>query len=81
METIKQAYRVDRKEISYLRFIFEGYDGIAVIKTVDPQRGFVLFYIAPGCEDDVETILNDLKREIMIERIPLERFIPDELEL
>ena len=67
METIKKYYRVDRKEISFLRFIFEAYDGIAVLETVDPKSGRVVFHISPGCEGDVEMILQDLKNDIMIE--------------
>ena len=67
LETTKQYYRVDRSEISYLRFIFEAYDGIAVVKTVDAQKGIIVLHIAPGCEDDVEYVLQDLKKEIMIE--------------
>jgi hypothetical protein len=67
METIKKFYRVDRKEISYLRFIFEAYDGIAVLKTTDSNSGRVEFHIAPGCESDVEMILQNLKNDIMIE--------------
>ncbi len=81
METIKQAYRVDRKEISFLRFIFEGYDGVAVIKTIDSQKGIILLYIAPGCEDDAGMILKDLQKEIVMERLPLESFMPNDLEL
>ncbi len=67
METIKKYYRVDRREICFLRFIFEAYDGIAMLTTVDPDAGFVTFYISPGCEEDVEMILQDLKNDIMIE--------------
>ncbi|MBW2200655.1 MAG: DUF4911 domain-containing protein [Deltaproteobacteria bacterium] len=67
METTKKYYRVDRKEISFLRFIFEAYDGIAVLETTDPKSGRVVFHISPGCEGDVEMILQDLKNDIMIE--------------
>ena len=67
METTKRYYRVDRREIAYLRFIFEAYDGIAVVKTVDARKGIVALHVAPGCDDDVEYVLQDLKREIMIE--------------
>ncbi len=66
METIKKYYRVDRREICFLRFIFEAYDGIAMLTTVDPDAGFVIFHISPGCEEDVEMILQDLKNKIMI---------------
>ena len=69
METIKKYLRIDRREIFFLKFIFEAYDGLAVVKTVDPEAGVVVLQIAPGCEADVEMILEDLKREIMIEPV------------
>ena len=67
LETTKRYYRVDRSQIAYLRFIFEAYDGIAVVKTVDAEKGIIVFHIAPGCDEDVEYVLQDLKKEIMIE--------------
>ena len=69
LETNKKYYRVDRSEIAYLRFIFEAYDGIAVVKTVDAQKGIIVLHIAPGCDDDVEYVLQDLKKDIMLETV------------
>ncbi len=69
METIKKYCRVDRKNISFLKFIFEGHEGIAVLSTVDPAKGIIVFHIAPGCEEDVDLILLDLKKDIMIKNI------------
>ncbi len=66
METIKKYYRVDRREISFLRFIFEAYDGIAVLTTIDPGLGIVVLHISPDCEEEVEMVLQDLKKDIMI---------------
>ncbi len=68
MKTKKKYFRVDRRQIGFLKFIFEAYDGIVTITTVDPDQGVVLFCIAPGCENDVEMILQDLKKDIMIEQ-------------
>lgn len=70
MQTIQKYFRVDRREICFLRYIFEAYDGIAVMTTIDPQAGFVRLHISPGCEEDVGIIIQDLKKSIMIE--PLE---------
>ena len=67
MNTIKKYLRVDRREIGFLKFIFEAYDGIVTITTVDPDQGVILLCIAPGCENDVEMILQDLKKDILIE--------------
>ena len=69
VETIKRYYRVDRREIAFLRFILEAYDGIAVLETLDSKSGIVLFHIAPGCESEVDAILQDLKNDFMLEQI------------
>jgi hypothetical protein len=69
LKTIEQYYRVDRREIAFIKFIFEAYDGIAGLKTVDPSRGIIVFHIAPGCQDQVRRILQDLKKQILIERL------------
>ncbi len=68
-ETIKRYYRVDRRNIAFLRFIFEAYDGLATIETLDSGSGTVVFHIAPGCEPDVEMILEDLKMNILMEAL------------
>lgn len=68
-KTIKRYYRVDRREIAFIKFIFEAYDGIAVLETLEPAAGMVVFHIAPGCEPDADTLLQDLKRDIMIEPV------------
>ena len=69
MKTLKQHYRVDRREIAFLKFILEAYDGIVTIKTEDAIRGIITFHIAPGCEKQLAGILQDLKKDIMIEPI------------
>ena len=69
METIKKYYRIERKEICFLKFIFEAYDGIAILTTVDSDSGIVMFHIAPGCEDDVEMIIEGLQNDMMIEEL------------
>ena len=68
-ETIKRYYRIDRRHIAFLRFIFEAYDGLAIIETLDPAAGTLVFHIAPGCESDVDKILADLKKDILLEAI------------
>lgn len=67
MKTIKKYFRIDRKEICFLKFILEAYDGIATLTTIDARQGIVLLRIAPGCEDEVETILQDLKKDTIIQ--------------
>jgi len=67
VKTIQKYYRIDRRQISFLKFIIESYDGTAVLRTVDPAAGIVALHISPGCESVVDMILSDLKQEIMLE--------------
>jgi hypothetical protein len=67
MESIKQYFRVDRGKIYFLKFIFEAYDGIVSITTVDSGLGIVSLSIPPGCETDVDMVLNELKNDMLIE--------------
>jgi hypothetical protein len=70
VQTKQQYYRVDRRKIAFIKFIFEAYDGIAALRTIEPQSGIILFYIAKGCELQFEAILEDLSKHIMIRPHP-----------
>jgi hypothetical protein len=67
LDTTKKYLRVDRREICFLKFILEAYDGIASLTTINPDSGVVRLHIPPGCAEDVEYILQDLKKNFMIE--------------
>ena len=60
---------MDRRQIAFIKFIFEAYDGIAGMRTTDPAKGIIRLHIAPGCQELVEQILQDLKKEILIRRV------------
>jgi hypothetical protein len=67
LETTTRIFRIDRREIAFLRFILEAYDGIAVLTTLEREAGTVRLAIAPGCEEEVAAVLNDLSPEIRME--------------
>lgn len=66
MNTIKQFYFIDRKSVGFVKFIFEAYDGIAVVETIDRGTSLIELHVAPGCEKDVHDLINALKQEIII---------------
>lgn len=69
LETTKRYYRLDRNAISFFKFIVEAYDGIATLTTIDPRSGLVVLRVAPGCEPDVDLVLQHLEKQIHIELI------------
>lgn len=65
-ETTKQYYRVDRREIAFIKFIIEAYEGLAVVSTEDAEKGIMKFSIAPGCEEEFGELISELKKDIVI---------------
>lgn len=67
LKTIGKLYSIERKSVGFVKFIFEAYDGIAVVETIDRHASIIKLHIAPGCEKDVDDVLIELKKEILIE--------------
>ena len=67
MESVRKIFKIDPREIAYLRFILEGYDGLAVLTTLDAKSGIIELMIPPACMDDVEMIIQGLSSEMTIE--------------
>ena len=69
LKTTSKFYSIEKKSVGFVKFIFEAYDGIAVVETVDRQASIIKLHIAPGCEGVVDDVLNELKKEIFIEPV------------
>jgi len=66
-ETSKMIFQVRRKDIDYIRNTLESYDGMALVRTIDPYKALIEVYIAPGCEDIVLELIDSLKNKENIE--------------
>ena len=58
---IKRLFKVDRREINYIKITIESYDGMAVVKTIDPNAALIELQISPGCETLVFELLDSLE--------------------
>lgn len=63
MESIKHTYRVERRDINYIRTTLESYDGMAVVRTLDPREALIEISLSPGCEQQALELLESLRRE------------------
>ena len=71
METARRCYRVDRRQISFVKFILEAYDNVAIMSTLDPRQGVVQVSIAPGCETMVDGIMDSLAEDVEVVPVSL----------
>ena len=51
-DSIQWQIEVDKKDIAYIVSIFEGYDLLAVVRTIDPAQGLIELMISPDFLED-----------------------------
>jgi hypothetical protein len=69
MDTISLLIQIPPHEIAYLNFVFESYEGVAAVRTIDPQKGIVELMVAPHYQEEIEEILKDLSEEFPIQEV------------
>lgn len=52
---------INPERIYYLKFILEGYDGLAMQSTIDAKSGIVEIRYPPEVENDLQLLLAELK--------------------
>jgi hypothetical protein len=61
--TRKLILSIAKREICYLQWIIESYDGMAMMRTINPTKGTVEISIAPGCMEEIISLINYLKED------------------
>jgi len=56
--------RISTGKIAYLKFIIEGYGGLAVLSTIDKEEGLVVMAYYPDSRNDLIALLESLKDSI-----------------
>ena len=63
-DSIQWRIEVNKKDIAYIVSIFEGYDHIAVVRTIDPSCGLIELMISPDFLEDTRKLSEALAEEI-----------------
>jgi hypothetical protein len=69
MDTISQLIQIPPREIAYLNFVFESYEGVAAVRTIDPHRGIVELMVSPHYQEETREILKSLTEEFPIQEL------------
>jgi len=59
----RMVLKVEKKDIDYIRNTLESYDGMALVRTIDPSEALIEVYIAPKCEVFVKELIESLRKE------------------
>ena len=64
MDTRCVLVRVERHDIGLLCSLMAGYEGVAIVRTVDPKQGLVVLLVAPAFYMTVLDIIQALSQEM-----------------
>lgn len=64
MDTCCVLVRVERHDIGLLCSLMAGYEGVAIVRTVDPRQGVVALLVAPAFYTTVLDIVQALSQEM-----------------
>ena len=68
-DSIQWRIEVNKKDIAYIVSIFEGYDHLALVRTIDPSRGLIELMISHDFLEDTEKLTEALAMEIPFRRV------------
>ena len=63
-EMICRYFKVNRRDMVFLKFILEAYEGMNVMSTVDNEAGIIRIAIMPGFETDIDQVLAELGKQV-----------------
>ena len=66
MDTIAILIQIPPREIAFLTFLLESYEGVTSMRTIDPQKGIMELMVPPHQKEEVKEILYSLARELPI---------------
>jgi hypothetical protein len=55
--------RLPPREIAYVKFVFESYEGVGLVRTLDRRAATLVVLAAPDFETDARTIVRSLVDE------------------
>jgi len=70
MTTHEIFLEVRPEDIAYVKFIFESYEGVGIIRTVDRKKAVIVLLVVEDFLSAGRAILTSLKSEIPLSEIP-----------
>ena len=66
---ICRYFKVAHRDMVFLKFILEAYEGMNVMSTVDNKAGIIRIAIMPGFVEEMDGLLADLGRQVAMEPV------------
>ncbi|MBT8490888.1 MAG: DUF4911 domain-containing protein [Deltaproteobacteria bacterium] len=68
---VKKVLKLKRKDIAYIKFLFEGYEGLGIVTTIDKSKSLIEISMMPDFVSDINEILDALREEITFQEVDI----------
>jgi len=68
-DSIQWRLEVNKEDISYIVSIFDAYEDLAIVRTLDQSRGLIELMISPDYLAETRELLDSLAGEVSIKRV------------
>ena len=69
-DLIEIYLRIQRQDIALIKFVFESYEGVGIVRTVDKKKATVVVLVMPDFIDHARAILDSLREHTEWHEIP-----------
>jgi pyrimidine operon attenuation protein/uracil phosphoribosyltransferase len=70
MEAREIYLQVHREDIAYIQAIFESYEGVGIVRTLDRKKGIIVLLVVDDSLTTARSILASLENEVAVIEIP-----------
>ena len=69
MQTSSRYYKLASRDMVYMKFILEAYEGLSTMSTIDGKKGIVRVNFTLGFADDLAALMEALSKEISVTEV------------
>ena len=78
MDLTEIFLEVSPEDIAYVKFIFESYEGVGIVRTVDQKKSIIDILVVDDFQETARSIVLSFNHEIKMKEVPRPRGIGDD---
>jgi hypothetical protein len=78
MDLTEIFLEVSPEDIAYVKFIFESYEGVGIVRTVDQKKAIIDILVVDDFQETARCIVLSLNHEVKMKEVPRPRGIGDD---
>ncbi len=78
MDLTEIFLEISPEDIAYVKFIFESYEGVGLVRTVDQKKSIIDILVVDDFQETARSIVLSLNHEVKMKEVPRPRGIGDD---